>query len=61
MEQVRAFYRQELPRRGFAVVPDADALPGVETWQKRNTLLAISVQPHSEPSSVAVSLMWLEQ
>lgn len=61
VEQVRAFYRQELPRRGFVVVPDAEALPGVETWQKRNTLLAISVQPHTEPSSVAVSLMWLEQ
>lgn len=61
VENVQAFYRQELLRRGFTPVTVQDALPGMESYQKGNMLLSLTAKPHSEPSTVAVGMLWLDQ
>jgi hypothetical protein len=61
VENVHSFYRKELVQRGFVPVSMKDGLPGMESYQKGNTLLAISAQPHTEAATVAVGLMWLDQ
>lgn len=61
VEKVNAFYREELLRRGFEPVTVQDGLPGMESYQKGPLLLSISAKPHTEPSSVAVGLLWIEE
>jgi hypothetical protein len=61
VEKVHAFYRQELTRRGFTPVTVQDGLPGMESYQKGNILLSLTAKPHSEPSSVAVGMLWLDE
>ncbi|HEX5748582.1 MAG TPA: hypothetical protein VFZ09_20245 [Archangium sp.] len=61
VENVQSFYRKELLQRGFVAVSVKDGLPGMESYQKGNSLLAISAQAHTDPATVAVGLMWLDQ
>jgi hypothetical protein len=58
-EQVREFYRRELAQRGFEPVPNSAQLDS-ESFEKDGVLVSISARPHTEPNTVAVSLMWLE-
>jgi len=58
-EQVREFYRRELGQRGFEPVPNS-AQQDSESFEKGGVLVSISTRPHTEPNTVAVSLMWLE-
>jgi hypothetical protein len=58
-EQVREFYRRELSLRGFDPVPKS-AQQDSESFEKDGVLVSLSARPHTEPNTVAVSLMWLE-
>jgi hypothetical protein len=58
-EQVREFYRHELAQRGFQPVPNS-AQQDSESFEKDGVLVSILARPHTEPNTVAVSLMWLE-
>ncbi|QRK08214.1 hypothetical protein JQX13_51225 [Archangium violaceum] len=61
VQKIQAFYREELTRRGFVPVTVQDGLPGMESYQKGSTLLSISAKPHSDPTAVAVGILWLDQ
>lgn len=56
-EQVRAFYRQELPRHGFTPVESGEA----DNYARPGMLLSISAVPHNEPGASGVSLVWFEE
>lgn len=58
-EQVREFYRRELSQRGFEPVPNS-AQQDSESYEKDGVMVSISARPHTQPNTVAVSLMWLE-
>lgn len=58
-ESVREFYRKELTQRGYAPVKGGGQQDS-ETYEKNGGLLTLSAQPHTEPSTVAVSLVWLQ-
>ncbi len=58
-EVVREFYRQELSQRGYSPVPHS-AQEGSESYEKGGMLLSLSARPHTEPNTVAVSLVWLQ-
>ncbi|WP_224360342.1 hypothetical protein [Hyalangium versicolor] len=58
-ENVRAFYRSELPRLGFSPIGQS-AQQDSESFEKEGVLLTISARPHTDPNTVAVSLVWLE-
>ncbi len=58
-EQVREFYRRELSQRGFEPVPSS-AQQDSESFEKDGVMVSISARPHTQPNTVAVSLMWLE-
>ncbi len=56
-EQVREFYRRELPRLGFRPTDSGEA----DNYEKGGLLLSISPSPAPEPGSSAVSILWFEQ
>jgi hypothetical protein len=58
-DSVREFYRKELPQRGYAPVASS-AQQDSETFEKNGGLLTVSAKSHTEPNTVAVSLVWLQ-
>lgn len=58
-ESVREFYRKELAQRGYALMKGGGQQDS-ETYEKEGGLLTLSAQPHTEPNTVAVSLVWLQ-
>jgi hypothetical protein len=58
-ESVREFYRKELAQRGYAPVQGGGKQDS-DTYEKNGGLLTLSAQPHTEPNTVAVSLVWLQ-
>lgn len=58
-ERVREFYRKELPQRGYAPVATG-AQQDSEAYEKNGGMMTLSAKPHTEPNTVAVSLVWLQ-
>lgn len=58
-DSVREFYRKELPQRGYAPVANGTQQDS-ETFEKNGGLLTLSAKSHTEPNTVAVSLVWLQ-
>jgi len=59
-QKVRAFYHEELLKRGYSPTPVDEGLPGMESYQKGSSMLSVTAKPHEDPSAVAVSLVWFD-
>ncbi|KFE66466.1 hypothetical protein [Hyalangium minutum] len=58
-ESVREFYRKQLPQHGYAPM-GGSAQQDSETYEKNGGLLTLTAKSHTEPNTVAVSLVWLQ-
>lgn len=59
VEQVRAFFRQELVKQGFTGREGAGP-GGVDAYERGTLQLSVSAQPAQEAGAVTLSVVWIE-
>jgi len=59
VDGVRDFYRQQLEQRGFSRL-EVETKRGAESFEKGREMVSVSAEPHSEPGTVAVTVIWMQ-